>query len=458
MKFYNRKAELKVLDQIKGDFRIAILGRRRIGKTRLVEHCYENSISFFFPAEKAEKEIILAWVEEYPEHSFPRVASFREFFTFVFSHFGDFVIFLDEIQNVLKVNNSFLYDLQHLIDKKRPKLVVTGSLISVMKTIVEGYKSPLYGRFDYIMKMKEFDCNTVYEIGTDLNYSFEEIIQFYAVFGGIPKYYEFLEKIGEVSCVSLVQDMFISYPRPLFEEIRTMLREEFGSEYKMFFSILSAIARGNTRLSEIADFVGRKQTDITKYLSLLQKDYEIIERNVPMLGGKRGVYKIKNNIFAFWFSYLWRYVHLLETGNQEELLAKTSDQVRKHTSLVFEQMIRFWITSGILPLSERFIEVGSQWGLVQGLEKGKNEYEIDICAVNEKSILLGECKWKDNVDPKMLLLKLVGLEAEINRSNKEALFVIVAKSFTRKIRKKNVFCFDLNDIERNIKQKIKKEK
>ena len=81
MRFYNREKEIEVLRKIKENFRIAIIGRRRIGKTRLVEEFYkDNCLTFFVSAEKAEKEIVTDWVREYEELHLPNVSSFKEFF------------------------------------------------------------------------------------------------------------------------------------------------------------------------------------------------------------------------------------------------------------------------------------------------------------------------------------------------------------------------------------------
>ena len=85
MKFYNREQEIKILKNIKRDYRIAVVGRRRIGKTRLIEHFYD-CITFFIPGEKVEKEIISGWVSEFPQYHFPNVNTFKEFFEFVFFH------------------------------------------------------------------------------------------------------------------------------------------------------------------------------------------------------------------------------------------------------------------------------------------------------------------------------------------------------------------------------------
>ncbi len=267
MKFYDREREFEALERLHGNFRVAVIGRRRVGKTALIENFYnEKCVVFFVPAEKSEKEIILGWASEHAHLHLPAAGNFKDFFDFVFFHLKGKVVFIDELQNFAKVNKSFFYDLQRLVDKHKPRLVVSGSIISAMKGIVEDYKSPLYGRFDYVIKLGELDFRTVCAICRDLGLGFEDALELYSVFGGIPKYYELVEKTRGFEFSSFVRSSFVSYPRPLFEEVKTMLKEEFGSEYKTFFSILSAISQGNNKQSEIASFLGKKQTDVTKYL------------------------------------------------------------------------------------------------------------------------------------------------------------------------------------------------
>jgi len=454
MKFYNREEEIELLRKLKKDFRVAIVGRRRVGKTRLVEEAFKNNLlTLFIPAEKTEAEIIRDWSKEYKE--IPPVNTFYDLFKFIFSN-GDKIIFIDEIQNILKVNKNFIFDLQRLIDKYKPKLIVAGSLIRTMKKMIENYRTPLYGRFDIIIKLQELKFQVIYQICKDLKYSFEDAIKFYSVFGGIPKYYELLEKVGKVDLSKFVLNSFVNYPRPLYEEVRTMLKEEFGKEYKIFFSILSAISRGKNKLVEIANFVGREPTKITKYLSLLKDDFEIIEREVPVIKGKKGIYKIRNNLFHFWFSNIWAYTELIERNEEEVVIEKVKNNLNSWISFKFEDIIREIIRDKLL-FSE-FTKIGKQWGKIASKPKGENTYEIDIVGLDEKTkeILFAECKWQSKVNAEKICRELVEKAQYVQWHNKERKesFAIFAKSFSKRIEKfegKRVYCFDLKDLERLLK-------
>jgi len=451
MRFYNRTPELKAMGRLTLDFRIAVVGRRRIGKTTLVEHHYDNKcITLFIPAEKSEKEIVSDWVNEYGQLHLPKLTNFKDFFDFSFYHLKDKVFFIDEIQNVLKVNKSFLFDLQRLIDKYKPKLVVSGSLIGTMKRIVEDYKSPLYGRFDHIIKLKELDFRTIHEICRDFKMSTEQAIRFYSVFGGVPKYYELLEKMGFPTLEEFVLDMFIRYPRPLYEEVKTMLKEEFGKEHRTFFTILSAISQGNNKSSEIAGYLGKKETEITKYLAMLRDDFEIIDRIVPVIGGNKGIYVIKNNLVSFWFRNIWKHSRLFETGQEKQVEGMFLRDLDLYISRAFEGIIHEIFISGVFPFEHT--SIGRQWGRIPGAPKDRNQYEIDLLALNEKShdAMFVECKWQQDVNASRVLEKMVAHSRSVQWQNgrRTEQYAIFAKSFTKKIRRENLHLFDLKDLRR----------
>ena len=457
MKFYDREKELRFLKSAAA-LRVAVVGRRRIGKTRLVEEAFNDCLVLFVSAEKAESEIISGWVEEYPQLNLPKVKTLKEFFSFLMAHFKG-VIFIDELQNVLKVNRSFVCDLQRLLDKNRQRgIVVSGSYIRTMKKLVENYKSPIFGRFDSIIKLRELDFSTVLEIMHDLGYNTEDTIKFYSVFGGIPKYYETMEKMPKKSVLEAINELFIFYPRPLCEEVKTTLKEEFGKDYKNFFSILSAISRGKNSLGEISDFVDREPTKLTKYLALLKEDFEIVNHAKPTVGNqKRGLYYLNFNLAEFWFRFIWRHQELLERNLEKELAAKTAQNINAFIGEKFEEICK----QALEKLSEekklfRFERAGRQWGKIKGKPKGQNTYEIDIVTLNEhtKEILFAECKWKKGVNAEKALAELKEKAAFVqwNNQKRKEHYAIFAKSFKKRAKEKNTHCFDLKDLEKAFKK------
>lgn len=457
MKFKNRTSEINFLKGLKKGIRVAVIGRRRIGKTTLVEHVFgKRCLTLFIPAEKTEQEMITDWAMEHTDIYLPKVRTFREFFEYLFSK-EKRVIFLDEMQNMLKVNKSFIYDLQHLLDKhKKANVVVSGSYISMMKKLVENYKSPIYGRFDFIIKLKEFDFAAVLEICREFGYTTEDAINFYSVFGGIPKYYEILEKLNFPEFENVVKQLFFIYPRPLNEETRTMLKEEFGKEHKMFFSILSAIASGKCSMKEISDYAGVPQTNLTKYIKLLKDDFEIISREIPATEkkSKKGVYILKDAIFYFWFYFVWRNYCLLERNEDEMLAEKFMLEKEQYMGKRFELLCREALNTmnkkNMLPFC--FEKTGCQWGKIP---KTKETYEIDIVALNEKTkeILFAECKWKKNADSGIIYKKLNDKAKFVSweKENRKEYYAIFSRSFSKRITAKNLLLFDIGDFEKIFK-------
>jgi len=157
--------------------------------------------------------------------------------------------------------------------------------------------------------------------------------------------------------------------------------------------IIRAIAFGNRKLSDIAKVIGKKATDITKYLKVLT-DLDLIEREVPITEtapekSKKGLYKLKDNYISFWFKYVYVYLANLEKGETNYVL----EQIKKsfidhHVSYVYEDICRekMWELNAQDMWNFRFNKLGRHWD---------NKTEIDIVAIDSlsKNIILGECKF-----------------------------------------------------------------
>ena len=458
MKFKNREKELDFLKNLKPPVRLAVVGRRRIGKTTLVNHFFKEALFLFMSAEKTEKEMIMEWIDENRNRLYlPQVGTLGEFFDYLFRKEKDIVIFIDEFQNVLKVNRSFLFDLQKLLDRNRDvNIVVTGSYISIMKKIIEDYKSPLYGRFDFTIKLREFDFRTVADICIDSGYSAEDAVRFYSVFGGVPKYYEALERLGFPGFKKAVESMFVLYPRPLGEEIRTMLREEFGKEHKMFFSILSSISAGKNTLKEISEYTDKIQTGLTKYISLLKDDFELITREIPVTEkkSKRGGYRITSNVFQFWLYFIWRNYSMLEGNEDEALMQKVSNEIESYVGKIFEDIAKEALKSGDVGLPFKPERIGRQWGKLPQKQPGSNQYEIDLVGLNEKTgeIFFCECKWGSLGTPEaeriIRDLKEKAKSVQWNGNRRHEYFGIIAREIKDKniLRKNGFIALDISDL------------
>ncbi len=436
MKFYDREKEMEILRK---DTRVAIIGLRRVGKTRLVEETLKP-ITLFIPSEKNEALICRDWINEIKKRRYipESLSTMKDIVEFLMEE-GE-TIFIDELQNAMKINPSFLSDLQRLIDAHRDtKLVVTGSLISMSKKMVEDYRSPLYGRFDYIIKLRELSFSTVYEIMRDLGYGIEDAVVMWSVFGGLPKYYETLEKF-KVPVIDFIRMMFYEEPYPMLSEVMMMLKEEVGREYKVYFSILQAIAEGNSRMGEIASYMGLKSTDISKYIHALYNDHNLISRTKDAFGRGKYRYYISQNLIDFWFRTVWRNYPKYELGQVEF----SEGEIKRYVCRKYEQLVELFAQNFV---DFKIKSIGKLWGKYEGKERGRESFEIDIAAVGDEKIALFEVKWSE-LDDKAVKKELEKLneKAWAIKDKREKELIIVAKKV--KTKKENVY--DLRDIEKII--------
>lgn len=154
-------------------------------------------------------------------------------------------------------------------------------------------------------------------------------------------------------------------------EGKNTLIEEFGKDYGMYFSIMSAIASGYTKRSEIEDLVGK---ELGGYLTKLEDDYNLIKKRQPLFEKSKSTnvrYKLADNFFIFWFRFIFKYNYMIEIGAYDKLKAIIERDYAMFSGLALERyFVDLFIESG------NYTRIGSWWD-----RKGENE--IDIIAENE---------------------------------------------------------------------------
>ena len=172
MKFYNRTSEIKELQRIqKLSFdsysrMTVITGRQRIGKTSLVVEATkgEGSTVYLFVSRKNEttlcEEFTLLISFGLATYVPPEIKTFRSLFQMVMelAKTRKFNLIIDEFQEFEYVNLSVYSDVQNLWDQYRKqtylKLILMGSVFSMMHKVFEGYKEPLFEKY-FRLKMME---------------------------------------------------------------------------------------------------------------------------------------------------------------------------------------------------------------------------------------------------------------------------------------------------------------
>jgi len=464
MKFINRKEELEFLSECKSLskkklFTLLISGLRRVGKTRLIlESITEKDVYFFVNENKSS----MALLEEYVSLLKGRtimtkheaVNSWDDFFDILLGRFYGTIIF-DEFQSFKKVDESILGSLQKNIDlhenKKNGLLIIfSGSLIGLLKEMFMGRKQPLYGRLkrQYLLRPLSFKHSLLFCDELKIR-NFDDAVKIYSILGGFPKYYVAIEdeSLQGSTFEQILDSLFFRQDAPLGNEVQAILSQELGKRSGTYYKILEAIANGHRTISEIASYMSSKETSLTRQIKELQNYFEIVGEEISAFTNKRR-YTINHPLIAFWFRYIFP-SYSNYRRKDANYLRKTKEHIHNFIGYRFEDISREFLES-----ENSSLQFARTWGKFKG-EKGKNNYEIDLVGFNvqSKEILFVECKYKDNVDAEMILTALKEKSRYVqwmDTSRKEH-FCIIAKSFKKKLNKKECICYDLKDMEKVFK-------
>ncbi len=388
MKFYNREEELSSLHEIKQQSLSSakmtfIIGRRRIGKTKLIRQAFTDNMVYFFISRKSESLLCGEFVEELKRTL--EIEIYGEFkrFSDLFAHIlilakaHPFTLAIDEFQEFYHVNSTIYADIQHLWDKHKDdsklNLVLSGSIYSLMHKIFEHSKQPLYGRANRKMMLKAFNIPTLIEIFRDNNAPLvpENLLAFYTISGGVAKYVEiFIEH--QAFSLAKILDVFFSHCSLFINEGRDVLIEEFGKEYTTYFTILSLIANSKTSRSEIESTLGKS---VGGYLEKLEVTYNIIQTIKPIFsksGSRVQKYEIKDHFLNFWFRFVYKYQSAIELENYAYVKEIIQEDFLTYSGRYLEA---FMVDA--LKLKKVYNQIGRYW------ERG-NQNEIDIVAINER--------------------------------------------------------------------------
>lgn len=388
MKFFDRTEEIASLREIRemaknnAQFTV-VTGRRRIGKTSLIWKAYDDApILYFFVARKAESDLCedyrLEIENKFGIPTIGRAEHFADMFEFLMklSIERPVTLFIDEFQDFFRVNKSVYSDMQRIWDIYSPKahmnLIVCGSIYSMMTKIFKDKKEPLYNRQTRFMTVRPFTPSVLKEILSEYHpgHTSEDLLALYSFTGGVAKYVQLLVDAGATSKERMLEQI-VKTDSIFLGEGKSILIEEFGKDYGIYFSILSAIARGKTSRSEIESVVGR---EIGGYLTKLENEYEIIAKKQPLFeksSTKNVRYTIEDNFFTFWFRFIYKYSYMLEIENYESLKTIINRDYETFSGLMLERYFR-----RVLINRQAYTRIGGWWD-----RKGENE--IDIVAENE---------------------------------------------------------------------------
>ena len=404
--FSGRQAELKKLDGIyeSGKFECVIVhGRRRVGKTELLKEFMRKCKEFiYFDAHETSQnenmENLVRCIEAYPGYTKTRdISSFSDAFEQlgVIAQTGRLLFIIDDYQNLVSAHRGISslicgWVKQWLMESK-VMLLISGSSEPVMSAETLGYDSPFHGVRTAQIDVQPF---TFFEMKKYFSaFSPFDAAIIYGVTGGIPKYVNMMDAALPIE--ENIQRTFFDSSSALFEEPLNILRMEVRDP-AFYNAVLSAIASGKVKNSEIASATGLETSACTAYLKNLIA-LGLVEKYTPVTekAGKKTIYEISDNMFRFWYRFVPANISQIMSGMSDRIWRGVAREIPAYMTKVFEDICRLWMEqqnqAGRLPV--QFVEIGRWWGSDPVM---KSDAAIPILAyADDEHAYFGDCVWAD---------------------------------------------------------------
>lgn len=439
--FIGREKELSKLTQLynTNTFQFPVIyGRRRVGKTALINEFIKDKETISFTGlestvsqnlENLSRAIHLymGTIGEAPIYQ-----SFQSALETIFELAENkrVIFVIDEYPYVAKAYKAFSSVIQTMIDKHKDKsklyLILCGSSMSFMEEQILGYKSPLYGRSTAQFKILPFDFTESRKYFK--NFSDNDMAEIYGIVGGTPQY--LLQMKDSLSVEDNVKLNILDPNSYLFEEPVNLLKQEV-QKAALYNAIITAVATGSTKLSEIATKVGEETSACAICLKKLTS-LGLVRKETPFgeKASKRTIYKIEDNLFRFWYRFVPENLSLLQNDMIDIAYHSVSAGMNTYMGAVFEEICKqyLWELNRKGKAAISFTSLGRWWG---NDPKQKSQTEIDIIGEADKNTaLFGECKWtNDKVD--VGVLELLIERSKLFHYKKVHYYVFAKSGFTK---------------------------
>lgn len=444
--FIGRIRELQALEKLYNSdkFEFAVIyGRRRVGKTALINQFISDKKAIYFTGvesnakqnlENLSKSIIGYDINVPDDISF---ASFQAALEYIFENSKNerLIFVIDEYPYVAASSPSLTSTLQLLIDKFKDSsklmLILCGSSMSYMENHVLSYKAPLYGRRTAQMKILPFSFKETY--GYFKNFSDEEKALIYGIAGGTPQY--LLQIDDSLSVEDNIKNTFLNPVSFLFEEPINLLKQEVR-EPAVYTAVITAVASGAAKMSEISGKTGENTNICSAYIKNLI-NLGIVKKETPYgeKESRKTIYSIDDNMFRFWHRFIPVNYSLITRGAADIVYKRIEPHLSDYMGQVFEEICKqyLWelLLSGKSPVE--FHSLGRWWG---NDPIKKCQTEIDIMGEEDKTTaLFGECKWTNEKVSADILETLIE-RSRLFSYKKVHLFLFSKSGFTNSCIKK----------------------
>jgi len=428
--FLARKKELSLLEEnyLKPTSDLLFLfGRKRVGKTALLNEYTTEKLTIYISCIEMIPKLFFNNLHESLVSFFNLKTStpsnnLDEILVFINEQkiLKKLIIVIDDFQNLLKIDKNALYTLtsfwnKHL-QKKNIQFILSSSVYSSIQKDVK-----IYEKASAVILLKPLDIGVIKDMIPEVSKT--DVMYIYASYGTNLNYLKNYDIKKDF--ILNVKDTFLSSNSPIFEEGLNIIRQDL-SDVLTYSSILHAIAMGNNKIGDIANFLGFKSTYLTRYIQKLV-DLMIVSKSIPInddkFKSKFGRYFIEDNYLKFWFCYVYPNISALR---KNDLYGVVSHIRRDFSKRLVSDAYKQYVLDLISSEPEKFfgyspIKIGSWWN--------NKDHEIDIIGFDNKEITFIDCRWrkKDSIEPSYKILK--------NKSNylytpSIKKYIIFAKNYT----------------------------
>ena len=391
---------------------VVVYGRRRLGKSTLIKRVLSDG-DVYFLADRSEgqhQRTLLAKVvaQVFPDFDKLTYPDWESLFRAVnYRTDKRFTLCLDEFPYLVEQSPELPSVLQKLVDEKQLKynLVLCGSSQNMMYGLFLDSTAPLYGRADEIMRLTPIRLPYIQEaLDLDAVSSVEE----YAVWGGVPRYWELRENRNSLS--DALWHNILSINGTLYEEPIKLFQDDVKDIVKTS-TIMSYIGSGANRLSEIAARCNEPATNLSRPLKKLI-DLGFLEKDVPFgideKNAKKSLYKIADPFMAFYYQFVVPNRSFIELGRRLPLEQALAAHFPEYVSMHWEKLCRDAVTGNMVN-GIVYGKAKRWWGPVLNEDKKPEQIEIDVMAesLDKKYLLVGECKLTNNENGKQLTAELL---------------------------------------------------
>ena len=323
--FIGREKELALLQQDYIGKAVMVYGKRRVGKTTLIQKALKSSSyrTVYFECLKGTmQDNISGFVQELVRAKILPVplnfGTLQDVFAYLNALPEKIVVVIDEYPYLKAMNDSATVDsiFQNIIDNRlvNIELILSGSHIGMMKDTLQE-KNALYGRFAVTIKLNELNYLEAAKFYPDKP-PYDKAAH-YAVFGGLPFVNQALQP------TATIRENIISTILNPMSAVYLYANQLLLSDYSVKINaerIFSVIGNGKKRYTEIEDKLDVKKTgNLSKQIKSLI-DLEIIARNSPInkIGdNKKSTFEINDNLQRFYFTFIYKNASALQVLGAE---------------------------------------------------------------------------------------------------------------------------------------------